>query len=59
MLKRRPIDMISKEVDSKSTTQNHHSNKIVVKHKDITRSLDLLDLIDYGRKDKRGYIHFF
>ena len=48
------IDRFNKE---KHELINKHcdTNKKVVKHIDKTWSLDLLDLVDYGTNNKRGY----
>ena len=43
------------EIYSKAYKKNHSTNKSIVKHIDVTWSLDLLDLSDYGTKNNNGF----
>ena len=43
------------EIYFKSPLKNHPTNKTILKGIDETWSLDLLDLIEYGSKNNRGY----
>ena len=43
------------EIYNKPPKKNYDTNKTIVKHIGHTWSLDLLDLIEYGPKNNRGY----
>ena len=50
------IRSFKNEINSKPPKRNYPTNKTDVYHiKDIWRSLDILDLKDYGPKNIRGY----
>ena len=55
MVKQSLIDTFINEIYSKPPKKNYSTNKTIVKHIDDTRSMDLLDMVEYGVKNNKGY----
>ena len=55
MVKQNIIDIFIKDIYHEPTKKYYDTNETVVKHIHDTWSLDLLDMIDYGIKNIRGY----
>ena len=55
MVKQSLIDTFINEIFSRPPKKNYSTNKTIVKHIDDTWSMDLLDMVDYGVKNKKGY----
>ena len=49
------IEIFGNEIYSKGPKKNYATNKTDVYHIDDIRSLDILDLKDYGTENNRGY----
>ena len=55
MVKRSQDNTFINEIYSRPPKKNYSINKTIVKHIDDTWSLDLLDMVDYGVKNNKGY----
>ena len=55
MVKQSQIDIFKNEIYSRPPKKNCSTNKTIVKHIDDTWSMDLLDMVDYGVKNNKGY----
>ena len=55
MVKQSLIDTFINEIYFRPPKKNYSTNKTIVKHIDDTWSMDLLDMIDYGVKNNKGY----
>ena len=55
MVKQSLIDTFITEIYFRPPKKNYSTNKTIVKHIDDTWSMDLLDMIDYGVKNNKGY----
>ena len=55
MIKQTLIDTFINEIYSKPPKKNYETNKTLLKSIDETWSADLLDMIDYGVKNNKGY----
>ena len=55
MVKKDKIKVFIDEIYSSAPKNNYPKNKTMIKSIDDTWSSDLLDMIDYGPKNNRGY----
>ena len=55
MVKQSLINTFINEIYSKPPKKNYSTNKTIVKHIDETWSMDLLDMVEYGVKNNKGY----
>ena len=55
MVKQSLIDTFINEIFSRPPKKNYSTNKTIVKHIDDNWSMDLLDMVDYGVKNNKGY----
>ena len=55
MVKQSLIDTFINEIYSKPPKKNYSTNKTIVKHIDDTWSMNLLDMVEYGVKNNKGY----
>ena len=55
MVKQSLIDTFINEIYFRPPKKNYSTNKTIVKHIDDTWSMDLLDMVDYGVKNNKGY----
>ena len=59
MVKQSLVDFFIKEIYFKTAMKNNEKNETVVKHIDSTWSLNLVDMIDSGVNNNKGYRFIF
>ena len=55
MVKQSLIDTFIHVIYENPPKKYYLTNKTIVKHLDVTRSMNLLDMVDYGVKNNKGY----